>query len=164
MMRDFRSYAKQEASRVSSKLMRDNPAIRKKWEEYNDAFTQQSAYFKEPVSYSALGNGDINTFKIFLEQFFSVLRKGGRMGIVVPSGIYTDQGCQPLRELFFNKSRIDFLYGFENRWPTVFRIWIGGLSLFFLAPKKAVKPSNSSAPLWSMTRSDCRRSMRMRLK
>ncbi|MBW1960891.1 MAG: hypothetical protein JRJ04_05500 [Deltaproteobacteria bacterium] len=111
----FRSYKKQEANRVSKKLMADNPAIAKRWKEYCDGFAKQSTYFKEPLSYTALGKGDINTFKLFLEQFFTVLADGGRMGIVVPSGIYTDQGCQPLREMFFNQSRIEFLYGFENR-------------------------------------------------
>ncbi|MCZ6678916.1 MAG: hypothetical protein O7E52_16915 [Candidatus Poribacteria bacterium] len=116
----FRSHKKQEANRVSKKLMGANPAIAEKWEEYCDGFVEQSAYFKEPLSYSALGKGDINTFKLFLEQFFTVLSDGGRMGIVVPSGIYNDQGCQPLRERFFNQSRIEFLYCFENRWPTVF--------------------------------------------
>ena len=126
----FRSYNKQEAKRVSKKLMTDNPVIAEKWEEYSDGFAGQSAYFREPLSYCALGNGDINTFKLFLEQFFTVLRDlsacgdaqagGGQMGIVVPSGIYTDQGCQPLRELFFSQSRIESLYCFENRWPTVF--------------------------------------------
>ncbi|MCP4104694.1 MAG: hypothetical protein GY749_04025 [Desulfobacteraceae bacterium] len=116
----FRSYKKQEANQVSKKLMADNPAISSRWQEYCDGFAEQSAYFKEPLSYSALGKGDINTFKLFLEQFFAVLSHGGHMGIVVPSGIYTDQGCQPLRERFFNQSRIAFLYCFENRWPTVF--------------------------------------------
>jgi hypothetical protein len=116
----FRSYKKQEANRVSKKLMADNPAIAEKWEEYCDGFAEQSAYFKEPLSYSALGKGDINTFKLFLEQFFTVLNDGGSMGIVVPSGLYTDQGGLPLRQRFFNQSRVKFLYGFENRWPTVF--------------------------------------------
>jgi len=116
----FRSYKKQEANRVSKELMVDNPAISKKWEVYCNGFAEQSAYFKEPLSYSALGKGDINTFKLFLEQFFTVLNDGGRMGIVVPSGLYTDQGCLPLRQRFFSHSRVKYLYGFENRWPTVF--------------------------------------------
>lgn len=111
----FRSYKKQEANRVSKQLMADNPSIAERWEEYCDAFAEQSSYFKEPASYSALGKGDINTFKLFLEQFFTVLRDQGRMGIVVPSGIYTDQGCQPLREMFFFRSQVEFLYCFENR-------------------------------------------------
>ncbi|MEI6259319.1 MAG: hypothetical protein WCR46_05350 [Deltaproteobacteria bacterium] len=116
----FRSYDKQKANRESAKLTADNPIIAEKWEQYCNGFSEQSAYFKEPVSYCALGKGDINTFKLFLEQFFTLLHDGGRMGIVVPSGIYTDQGCQPLRELFFSRSSIEFLYCFENRWPTVF--------------------------------------------
>ena len=116
----FRSYDKQKANRESAKLTADNPIIAEKWEQYCNGFSEQSAYFKEPVSYCALGKGDINTFKLFLEQFFTLLHDGGRMGIVVPSGIYTDQGCQPMRELFFSRSSIEFLYCFENRWPTVF--------------------------------------------
>jgi len=111
----FRSYDKQEANRVSKKLLSEYPTISKKWQEYCDSFAEQSTYFKEPLSYSALGKGDINTFKLFLEQFFAILRGIGRLGIIVPSGIYTDQGCQPLRELIFNQSQIDFLYCFENR-------------------------------------------------
>ncbi len=116
----FRSYKKQEANRVSKKLMTDNPAIAKKWEDYCGSIAKQSTYFKDPLSYSALGKGDINIFKLFLEQFYTTLGENGRMGILVPSGIYTDQGCQPLREQFFNSSRIEFLYCFENRWPAVF--------------------------------------------
>ena len=44
-----------------------------------------------------------------------MLNDHGLLGIVVPSGLYTDQGCQPLRKRFFNQSRIRFLYCFENR-------------------------------------------------
>ncbi|MBW2000277.1 MAG: hypothetical protein JRJ29_20250, partial [Deltaproteobacteria bacterium] len=130
----FRSYKKQEANRVSKKLMADNPAIAKRWQEYCDTFAEQSAYFKEPLNYSALGKGDINTFKLFLEQFFTVLADGGRMGIVVPSGIYTDQGCQPLREMFFNQSRIEFLYCFENR-RAIFNIHRSFKFVLFCAQK-----------------------------
>jgi hypothetical protein len=132
----FRSYNKQEANRVSKKLMTDNPVVAEKWEQYCKEFSEQSAYCKEPLNYSSLGKGDINTFKLFLEQFFAVLSNGGRMGIVVPSGIYTDQGCQPLREMFFNDSQIDFLYCFENRWPTVFSAVDGRFKFVTFATQK----------------------------
>jgi Eco57I restriction-modification methylase len=135
----FRSYKKQEANRVSKKLMAYNPAIAEKWKDYCDRFAEQSAYFKEPLSYSALGKGDINTYKLFLEQFFTVLGDGGRMGIVVPSGIYTDQGCQPLRERFFNRSRVEFLYCFENRWPTVFSAVDGRFKFVTFGTQKSEK-------------------------
>ena len=135
----FRSHKKQEANRASTKLMADNPAITEKWQEYCDGFAEQSTYFKEPLSYSALGKGDINTFKLFLEQFFTILNDGGRMGIVVPSGIYTDQGCQPLRERFFNRSRVEFLYCFENRWPTVFAAVDGRFKFVLFGTQKGGK-------------------------
>jgi len=112
---DFRQYKKQEALKVSKHLMENNAAIRQRWEDYCEVFSEQSDYVRESSAYKALGKGDINTYKLFLERFFVVLRKGGRMGIVVPSGIYTDQGCLALRKLFFEKSQIGCLYCFENR-------------------------------------------------
>ena len=119
--------------------MADNPAIAEKWEDYCDGFAQQSAYFKEPLNYGALGKGDINTFKLFLEQFFTVLNDGRHMGIVVPSGLYTDQGCQPLRQRFFSQSRVKFLYGFENRWPTVFSAVDGRFKFITFGTQKGGK-------------------------
>ena len=132
----FRSYKKQEANRVAQKLMSDNPLIAEKWQRYCRSFVDQSAYFREPLSYSALGGGDINTYKIFLEQFFNLLTNDGRMGIVVPSGIYTDQGCQPLRELFFSQGQVGFLYCFENRWPAVFTAVDGRFKFVLFSTKK----------------------------
>lgn len=112
---EFRAYGKQEANRVAEQLMRRNPLIRERWEICCNVFQEQSLYFREPEVYNAIGKGDINTFKLFLEQFFDLLCKKGRMGIVVPSGIYTDQGCQALRELLFDQSEVKFFYCFENR-------------------------------------------------
>jgi hypothetical protein len=111
----FRSLKKQAANKESKQLMEKNSAIQDKWDNYCTSFSEQSAYFREQDAFKALGKGDINTFKLFLEQFFTLLNPGGHEGIVVPSGLYTDKGCQPLRELFFEKSRIDCLYCFENK-------------------------------------------------
>lgn len=116
---NFRSYGKQEAIKVAKQLT-ENPGCRQRWEDYEKMFAEQSDYFAEPVVLPALGKGDINTYKLFLNRFFLLLRNGGCMGILVPSGLYTDEGCFPLRELFFRESRIESLFCFENRWPEVF--------------------------------------------
>ncbi len=78
-------------------------------------------------------------YKAFFERFFTILKIDGRVGIVVPSGIYTDQGCQPLRERFFNRSRIEFLYCFENRWPTVFNAVDGRFKFVTFGTQKGGK-------------------------
>ena len=42
----------------------------------------------------------MNTYKMFLEAGHSLLRQGGRLGLLVPSSIYSDKGAGPLRRLF----------------------------------------------------------------
>lgn len=61
------------------------------------------------------GSADINTYKLFLEQSHAILRGGGRLGMIVPSGICTDKGTTALRNLFLNHCRWEWLFGFENR-------------------------------------------------
>jgi len=61
------------------------------------------------------GSADLNTYKLFLEQARSMLRKGGRLGFVVPSGLYTDAGAKDLRDTFLTRDAWELLFGFENR-------------------------------------------------
>lgn len=133
---DFRKYDKQKAGQVSAHLMKEHPSIQKKWNEYIQEFEEQSEYVREHSAYQFLGKGDINTYKLFLERFFGLLKSGGRLGIVTPSGLYTDQGCQPLREMFFSQSHINCLYCFENRWPTVFNAVDGRFKFILFCTEK----------------------------
>ncbi|MFG8283679.1 Eco57I restriction-modification methylase domain-containing protein [Pseudomonas aeruginosa] len=61
------------------------------------------------------GSADLNTYKLFLEQSHALLRGQGRLGMIVPSGIYTDKGTTDLRELFLGQCDWQWLFGFENR-------------------------------------------------
>ncbi len=61
------------------------------------------------------GSADLNTYKMFVEQAHALTRKGGRIGLVVPSGLYTDKGSRNLRKLLLQHCSWDWLYGFENR-------------------------------------------------
>lgn len=65
--------------------------------------------------YQHQGSADINVYKLFLEHAHSLLRTGGRMGMIVPSGLYSDKGTQALRELFVSHCRWEWLFGFENK-------------------------------------------------
>lgn len=60
------------------------------------------------------GSADLNTYKMFLEAGHALLRKGGRLGLLVPSGIYSDKGAGALRRLFLKESRWSHLYAFQN--------------------------------------------------
>jgi len=61
------------------------------------------------------GSADLNTYKMFLEVSHALMRSQGRMGMIVPSGIYTDKGTTNLRELFLDQCEWQWLFGFENR-------------------------------------------------
>jgi hypothetical protein len=136
---NFRKYKKQEALKVIEKLQIKNPMITEKWKEYQNNFKEASVYFKEQVAYHCLQKGKIDLYKAFLERFFIILKKDGCMGILVPSGIYTDQSSQPLREMLFKHSKINFLYCFENRWPKVFTSVDGRFKFVLFGTKKSGK-------------------------
>lgn len=61
------------------------------------------------------GSADINTYKMFLESAHALLRQQGRLGFIVPSGVYTDKGSAQLRTLFLDECSWHWLFGFENR-------------------------------------------------
>jgi hypothetical protein len=61
------------------------------------------------------GSADINLYKLFLEQAHALLRPDGRMGFIVPSGLYSDHGTGALRRLFLGKCQWEWIFGFENR-------------------------------------------------
>ncbi|MBU7017130.1 MAG: hypothetical protein HXS44_06440 [Theionarchaea archaeon] len=52
---------------------------------------------------------------MFLEVSYHLIKDNGRIGMIVPSGIYTDQGTAGLRKLFLDRGSWIWLFGFENR-------------------------------------------------
>jgi hypothetical protein len=65
--------------------------------------------------YRHQGSADLNSYKMFLETAYHLLHERGRLGMIVPSGLYTDSGTQTLRELFLERSTWEWLFSFENK-------------------------------------------------
>jgi hypothetical protein len=64
--------------------------------------------------YHLIGGGKLNAYKLFAEVFWSLLQPGGRIGIILPAGIYSDFGTKELREELLQNGRLDLLYAFQN--------------------------------------------------
>ena len=62
-----------------------------------------------------LQKGRIFTYKLFLEFSLFIASKKGRVGLIIPSGIYTDSWSNPLREYLLDSCNWDWLFVFENR-------------------------------------------------
>ena len=60
------------------------------------------------------GSGKVYSYKSFLEVFHHLLANDGRLGIVVPTSVYSDFGSRELRELLLFRGRLEFLYAFQN--------------------------------------------------
>ena len=61
------------------------------------------------------GSADLNLYKLFLEGAHGLAKEGGRIGFLVPSGLYSDNGTGALRTLFLEQCRWEWLFGIENR-------------------------------------------------
>lgn len=61
------------------------------------------------------GSADLNSYKLFVEQAHALLKNGGQLGLITPSGLYTDKGAVDLRRLLLDRCAWRWLYGFENR-------------------------------------------------
>ena len=65
--------------------------------------------------YTAQSSGHANRYQLFVERAVALARDGGRLGLLLPSGLATDHGSGPLRQLLFHRCAIDAIVGIDNR-------------------------------------------------
>lgn len=118
----FRELERATADKRQKELLKETN-IRINWENYTKSIDCQVDYFRFSEVYphqvaeveGKLAKAHDNTYKLFLEKAFNILHIKGTCGMVVPSGLYNDQGCTGLRQLFLNQAQINHLICFENR-------------------------------------------------
>jgi len=110
-----------ELKRTIQEIVSRNPDIGKKWELHKAHAAEEALYCKEDTVYPTMQSGKSDLYRMFSEQVFYVTRKGGRIGIVLPSGFYTDKWATAIRRLYLDETSIQTFYSFENRSPKVFQ-------------------------------------------
>ncbi len=95
------------------KKLKDEPDFRAKWDEYVSAYEKHAEFFNRRFKFQ--GGGDINLYKLFIEGDLNLVRDGGRLSLLVPSGLQTDEGCGPLRKLLLIENCFEELTSFENK-------------------------------------------------
>jgi len=71
-----------------------------------------SHFLRESGRYPLTGHGDINTYAVFAETARMIIGATGRLGIVVPTGIATDQTTSPFFRDLIEQRRLDSLLDF----------------------------------------------------
>ncbi len=92
---------------------RDNAVLHTNWRRER---ARGMAGFADPAHpFKHQGAADLNLYKLFLEAVHALLKPDGRLGFVVPSGLYSDNGTGALRRLFLERCQWEWLFGFENK-------------------------------------------------
>lgn len=74
---------------------------------YNEALKQVDEHIGESLlSLYDLGNTSTLTEVLFMERCLRLLKKGGRMGMVLPEGVLNNKNLQAVREYFEGKAKI----------------------------------------------------------
>jgi hypothetical protein len=71
-------------------------------------------FIRESGLYPSCDRGHVNLYQPFLERSLRLARRGGRIGLVLPWGLATDDGAAPLRKQLLDTTAVDTLVGFDN--------------------------------------------------
>jgi hypothetical protein len=89
-----------------------NAALHAAWR----AARNGSRGFSDPAHpFRSQGGSDLNLYKLFVEQMVRLLRPRGKIGIILPSAIYSDKEAGSLRQLLIGQCELQWLFSFENR-------------------------------------------------
>ena len=72
-------------------------------------------FVREAGIYRVESRAHANRYQLFVERALQLVRHGGRIGLVLPSGIASDAGAAPLRRHVFDRADVDSLTGLDNR-------------------------------------------------
>lgn len=103
-----------ERKRMIASLEREDPAL---WATFRGALRQadgESQLLRYAGRYPLTGRGDINTYSVFAESMRSVLAPTGRAGVIVPTGICTDDTTKHFFGDLVGTQSLASLYSFEN--------------------------------------------------
>jgi len=92
-----------------------NPAL---WASYRRDLHEVEAinqFLRESGFFDLTARGKLNTYALFAELFLHLVGPGGRAGLIVPTGIATDDSTKAFFEAVAGGGRLASLYDFENR-------------------------------------------------
>ena len=100
--------------RLIAELEATDPAL---WAEYRDALAHAEAvahFLHDSDRYPLCGRGDVNTYAVFAEAMRSLLAPTGRLGVILPTGIATDDTTKAFFQAI-TQGELVSLFDFENK-------------------------------------------------
>jgi N-6 DNA Methylase len=98
-------------------LSQDNPELLQDFETAKYDADAQNRFIRESDRFALTAVGKINTYSIFSETARKLIAPDGRAGIIVPTGIATDDSCKKFFGDLVQSQGIAALVDFENSLP-----------------------------------------------
>lgn len=124
----IRDYQGQSLNQRIEVISRHNPEAPARWRDYEAQNKRLAALLLKGGIYhwqivevnGEKTGGDPDLFKLFLERFHQLVRPGGRVGVLMPAGLYALEGATGLRQLLFTQAKVEAIYSFENAFERFF--------------------------------------------
>lgn len=100
--------------RLIDTLPKRHPELAREFDEAKHAAEAQSMFVRGSGRFPLCGRGDVNTYSIFAETMRTVLGPTGRAGVIVPSGIATDDTTKFFFSDLMDRRALASLFSFEN--------------------------------------------------
>jgi hypothetical protein len=101
--------------KLIKELPKKNPELAQAFEDAKHDAEAQGKFIRESGRFPLTAVGDINTYAIFAETTRKLISCDGRVGVIVPTGIATDDTCKKFFGDLTQKQALASLYDFENR-------------------------------------------------
>jgi hypothetical protein len=101
--------------KLIKELPKKNPELALAFEETKHDADAQNKFIRESGRFPLTAVGKINTYAVFAETTRKLISTEGRLGVIVPTGIATDDTCKKFFGDLTQKQALASLYDFENR-------------------------------------------------
>lgn len=90
------------------------PSVWKNYQVAKRGVEASNQFFRTSGRFSLTAVGKLNLYALFAELSLTAINKNGRAGVIVPSGIATDDSTKNFFSFLTRKKRLSSLYSFEN--------------------------------------------------
>ncbi|MBG0746758.1 MAG: N-6 DNA methylase [Planktothrix agardhii KL2] len=101
--------------KLIKKLAQNNPQLLQMFEDTKYSADAQNKFIRESGRFPLTAVGKINTYAVFAETTRKLISVNGRVGIIVPTGIATDNTTKDFFGDLIKTQSLASLYDFENR-------------------------------------------------
>ncbi len=92
-----------------------NPELFTRYTNAVDAADRTLTHIRKSGEFPLTAKGDINTYMLFAELARKIVAPNGRVGLLIPSGIATDDTTKEFFTALIETKSLSILYDFENR-------------------------------------------------